>query len=146
MEASAELLTPEQARDLAERFYDAWNRGGAETVAREFWDPDIVLYDDPMLPDAGVVRGREKAIERLASFFEAFGDLKFTVLEALPFPGGALAGVRLESTGPSSGVPIEGVLYHVGRLRSGRFIEVRTYRHRDQALLAAGLTSAAPQG
>ena len=141
MTRDTDLLTAEEAWDLAQRLYGAWNEGGAEAVASGFWDPEIVFSDDPSFPDAQVMRGRDAVVMRLDAFMEGLGDFKFTVLEALPFPGGALAGVRIDSTGPSSGIPIQTVVYHVGRLRSGRFVEVRTFRQRDEALAAAGLTS-----
>jgi SnoaL-like domain len=132
-------MSAEEACALADRLYATWNQSGAEAVTREFYDPEIVFIDDPSFPGAGVVRGRDRVSAHLVSFMEGLGDFKITVLEALPFPGGALAGVRINSTGPASGAPIETVLYHVGRLRSGRFVEVRTFRQRSEALAAAGL-------
>ena len=139
-----ELLTPEAARDFAERVYGLWNEGGAEAVAREYWHPDVVFRDDPAWPDSSVVHGREATVARLDSLTEGLGDFKCYVVEALPFPGGALAGVRFRSIGPSSGAPTEMVIYHVGWLRGGLFTEVRSFLQRDDALAAAGLQETSP--
>jgi hypothetical protein len=139
-----ELLSPEAARDLAERIYGLWNEGGAEAVAREFWHPEVVFRDDPAWPDSSVVHGREATVARLDSLTEGLGDFKCYVVEALPFPGGALAGVRFRSIGPSSGVATEMVIYHVGWLRGGLFTEVRSFLRRDDALAAAGLQPTSP--
>ena len=139
-----ELLTPEAARDFAERVYGLWNEGGAEAVAREYWHPDVVFRDDPAWPDSSVVHGREATVARLDSLTEGLGDFKCYVVEALPFPGGALAGVRFRSIGPSSGVATEMVIYHVGWLRGGLFTEVRSFLQRDDALAAAGLQETSP--
>ncbi len=90
-----DTLTPEAAWDLAERLYGAWNTGGPQAVAREFWDEDLVLHDDPSFPGARVVRGREAVVKHMDGVLEGLGDFKMTVLEALPFSGGAFAGVRI---------------------------------------------------
>jgi SnoaL-like domain len=138
------MLSREAARDLAERVYCAWNEGGAETVAREFWHPDVIFRDDPAWPDSSVVRGRDATVARLDSITEGLGDFKCYVVEALPFPGGALAGVRFQSVGPSSGAATQMVIYHVGWLRDGLFTEVRSFLRRDDALAAAGLEPTPP--
>jgi hypothetical protein len=138
-----ELLSPEAARDLAERIYGLWNEGGAEAVAREFWHPDVVFHDDPAWPDSSVVHGSDAVVARLDSITEGLGDFKCFVVEALPFPGGALAAVRFRAVGPSSGAPTEMVIYHVGWLHAGRFTEVRSFLQRNDALAAAGLQAAA---
>jgi hypothetical protein len=138
VDSDADLLTLEAATDIAERLYGTWNEEGPEGLAREFWEEDLVWHDDPSWPDARVVRGRKAVAEHLNEVMEGLGDFKMSVLEVLPFRG-AVAGVRVTSTGVGSGVPIEGVIYHVARLRGGRFTEVKSFLKRDDALAAAGL-------
>jgi ketosteroid isomerase-like protein len=128
--------------DLTERWrrgFEAWQEGTFEGAAEAAWHPDIVLYDIPELPDAGVHRGRQAALRRFAQYTEPLGRFRLELEELIEGPDAIM--IEASMTGMSAGaaVPFEGQIFYVIRLEADSVIEMRMFTVRDAALEAAGI-------
>jgi ketosteroid isomerase-like protein len=137
------------ARDLAEGFYDAFNRGDLD-AAREYFSDDVENWDP-----SGTLRGWESFRQYIGVFKEASPDSKLNVktwidggdvvamegtftgtfTNPLPTPGGELK---------PTGEPFEVLFVEVNEARGGRITSHRVYY--DQMAFLAALGAMPPQG
>jgi ketosteroid isomerase-like protein len=85
-------------------------------------------------------RGVPLAFAFINQVQSALDDVVWEPLEFIEAPGNrVLAQVRQSGRDPQSGVPVEVQLFHVATLRDGRVRKLEFFRHRAEALDAAGL-------
>jgi len=75
----------------------------------------------------------------LASWLEAYPDLKIEILEAVGNGDQVFLWVPFSGHGAASGIPIDMELAHLYTLRDGKAARVVEYMDRNEALEAAGL-------
>ena len=85
-----------------------------------------------------------RGVPEMVGFFEqlrgALADLAWEPLEFIEAPGDrVLTLTRQSGRGRESGVPIEVHTFHVWTIRDGQVSKMELFRHRDDALEAAGL-------
>ncbi|MEK6252718.1 MAG: nuclear transport factor 2 family protein [Actinomycetota bacterium] len=99
-------------------------------------------HDDRMMPDAPQhLRGAQKAIEYWAQYRIAWVDLTTEPLEFIEAPDDrVLTLTRQSGRGRDSGLPIEIHYFNVFSIRDGKVWKVELFRHRAEALEAAGLS------
>ncbi len=125
-------------REVALRFYDAWNRDGVAGV-RALYHPQIEWHDPPELPDAAVHRGSEAVARAAQGYVDAVGHYRQEVVEMLDAPGAVVAVLRLRGAGSSSAAAFEGIVVQVLEAQDGLVRRARHFLDRDAALRAAGL-------
>jgi ketosteroid isomerase-like protein len=113
-----------------------------EALAERF-DPQIEMIwrDQQTYPDFPQhLRGRAEVIAFLEQYRERWIDLVPEPLEAIEVPDGrVVALVRMSGRGRQSGVPIAFHFFEMCTIRDGKMRKIEYFRHRADALQAAGL-------
>ena len=85
-------------------------------------------------------RGIDAIRQQLASWHEAYPDLRVEILDARANGDQVFLWVRFVGHGATSGIPIEMELAHLYTMRDGKAAKMVEYMDRDEALEAAGLS------
>ena len=113
-----------------------------EALAERF-DPQIemIWQDRQTYPDFPQhLRGLAEVITFLEQYRERWIDLVYESLEVIEVPDGrVVALIRQSARGPQSGVPIAFPFFEVCTIRDGKMRKIEYFRHRPDALQAAGL-------
>jgi ketosteroid isomerase-like protein len=140
-------MSQEDKNELARRWRDAFNafmRGesSAEIYAEQF-DPQIEVrwHDRRTYPDAPQqVRGLAEVIAFTEQYRSTWDHLALEVLEFVEAPDDQiLVFVRQTGQGRESGVPIVLHFFELLTIRDGKLAKMEFFRHRANALEAAGL-------
>jgi hypothetical protein len=121
-------------RARAEAFYAAYNRRD--------WDAWLAAADPEMdwnpVEEGGSFSGRESLVTLAENWLSAWESWEWEPEEMLIAPSGEEMFVAARCSGRNKGsdVLVEGYLFHVARLRDGRFWRVREFTERDEALVA----------
>ena len=123
---------------------NAFMRGELSNEAyAEHLDPQIELLwpDRQMYPDFPQhLRGLAECIAFAEQYRDGWIDLVREVLEVIEVPDGrVLALVRQSGRGRQSGVPIVIHFFELSTIRDGKVRKMEHFRHRADALQAAGL-------
>ena len=119
---------------------DSLNRGDVAAFVEAF-DPEGEVVDPPDMPGATSHRGHE-GIRRFAESFTKFWAEWRTEAEEVTAVGDnrVFAQGQALGRGRASGVEVVRPFYVVANVENGRFVEVRFYGNRAEALEAAGLS------
>ena len=136
-----------QNADTIRQWFDAFNgfmRGELSSDAyAERFDPQIELLwrDRQTYPDfPQQLRGVRECITFSEQYRDGWIDLVQEPLELSEAPGGrVLALVRQSGRGRQSGVPIVIHFFELCTIRNGKVRKIEYFRHRADALQAAGL-------
>jgi uncharacterized protein len=123
--------------ELVRRQHQAFNRGDVAGIL-ELLDADIEWWDRDDDPGACVHRGHEGVAEMLAEL-DDLADLRVEAKDVFDAGDYVVVPVRLTGRGRTSGVSFEEDEVHLYKVRDGKITELREYRHRNDALKAAGL-------
>jgi SnoaL-like domain len=144
----------EENVEIARKLADLWNTfmqaelspaEAAEAAAQlvQLFDPQVeqIWHDRRTMPDQPQ---RLRGVAELLRFWEqmrgAWLELKLEPLELIEAPDGrVLTLIRQSAQGRESGVPIVFHSFLVLTIRRGRMRKVELFRHRAEALEAAGL-------
>jgi ketosteroid isomerase-like protein len=142
----------EENVEVVRQAYDALNaalRGeiaeeNAAQVAQRFFDPQYE-QDWPLGQEWPDQPPHFRGIPEMLSFIEqvrsAWVDLAFEPLEFIEAPGDrVLTPVRQTGRGRESGIPIVIHFFQLYTIRDGRLSKAEFFRHRADALKAAGLS------
>jgi ketosteroid isomerase-like protein len=119
--------------------YDAFNQRDLEAILT-YLDPNIEWWPaaDELIIEP--YRGHDGYRRLFAEVLEVSPDIQSEIEELFVVGDQVVACLRYWGRGRESGAPVELRETHVARLRAGKFVEVREYRERDQALEAVGLS------
>jgi ketosteroid isomerase-like protein len=129
---------PKENVEIVLEAYARFNTGDTEPPT-EYWHEDaeyVVSRDDP---DAQTHRGLEAVRRQVASWVDAYPDLRVEPLEAKENRDKVFLWVRFVGHGAASGLPIDMELAHVCTIRDGKTLRVEEYNDRAEALEAVGL-------
>ena len=124
--------------------FNAFMRGAlsADTYAARF-DPqvDLVWRDRQTYPDFPQrISGVGELMAFIEQYREGWVDMVAELLELIEAPGGrVLTLVRQRGLGRESGVPIVIHFFMLHTIRDGKVRKIEYFRHRADALKAAGL-------
>jgi uncharacterized protein len=118
------------------RGYEAFNRGDYEQVLT-LVDPDVGARERTESPDPREFHGRAQMLDALKSLREEFDDYRMEPVEFLEGDNYLIVIIRQSGRGRLSGVPVEGDLAHLWRLRDGRGVSLRAFSTKEEALEAA---------
>jgi ketosteroid isomerase-like protein len=138
----------EENVELARRTGDSFNafmQGELSSEAfAEIFDPQIELHwhDQRTYPDTPQqLRGVPEVIEFTEQYRNAWEDLAQEPLEFIEAPDDrVLVSIQQSGRGRESGVPIVVHFFEVCTIRDGRVRQIEYFRHRADALEAAGLS------
>jgi ketosteroid isomerase-like protein len=135
-----------QNADAIRRGVDAFNAFMRGELSNEAWaerfDPQIeLLWPDQTYPDFPQhLRGVAEIIAHTEQLRDGWIDLVYELLEVIEVPDGrVLALVRHSGRGRQSGVPIVIHFFELCSIRGGKMRRIEYFRHRADALQAAGL-------
>jgi len=138
----------EENVEIVRRSFEANNafmRGDLSSKAfAQMFDPQIELHwhDQRTYPDTPQhLRGASEVIVFVEKFRDDWIDVVQEPLELIEAPGGRVLGfTRQSGRGRQSGVPIDIHFYEVWTIRDGNVRRLEYFRHRAEALEAAGLS------
>ncbi len=137
----------EENVEVVHRTFDAFNAFmrndlSSEAYAESF-DPQVELHwgDQRIYPDAPQhLRGVAEIVAFTEQYRDGWAELAEEAVEIIEAPGGrVLALVRQSGRGRESGVPIVIHFFGVWTIRDGQIRQIEYFRHRAEALEAAGL-------
>jgi ketosteroid isomerase-like protein len=142
----------EENVELVRQAFDALNAGlrgeiaeeNAVQVGQRFFDTEFE-YDWPLDREWPDQPQHFRGLPELLSFIEqlrsAWIDLVFEPLDFIDTPGDrVLTPIRQSGRGRESGVPIVIHFFHLWTIRDGKVHKLEFFRHRADALEAAGLS------
>jgi ketosteroid isomerase-like protein len=118
------------------RGYEAFNRGDFEQVVAQV-DPEVGARERADSPDPREFHGRTQMLEALEALKEEFDDYRMEPVEFIEEEDYLIVVIRQSGRGRLSGVPVEGDLAHLWRLRDGRAVSLRAFSTKQEALEAA---------
>ena len=124
--------------ELVRAAYDAWNAGDLD-AALELSHPAIEVVQDPQIPGAVCVTGREAFGRWLASFYETWESFEVTPTEIRQVGDRVVVLAHVRARGKTTSVPVETDTAHVLTLREGLAIRWESYADPGEALSALGL-------
>ena len=116
-------------------------RRGDLAAAAALLDPDVTWHG---LREDWVCRGRDEVVE---TFRSGLGEHR--EIDAIELTGEGdhvVVGLRGPSLTEVGGEPLDGQIFNVFTLRDGRIVSIADYRHRHEALAAAGVSESAAWG
>ena len=119
--------------ELVSAAYAAWNAGDLNS-ALELADADIEVVQDPQIPGAVTVAGREAFGRCLSSFFETWESFEITPTTIRQVGNRVLVIAHVNARGKTTQVPVETDTAHVLTLRDGRAIRWESYADPAEAL------------
>jgi ketosteroid isomerase-like protein len=137
----------EENVEIVRKAFDAFNAFGrgeltAEDVA-EVVDPQIEFdwHDERTMPDLPQhLRGTSEILEFAEQMRSAWAEVTLEPLEFIEAPDGRVLTLsRQRSRGRESGVPVVNHVFHLWTIRDGKVRRIELFRHRADALEAAGL-------
>jgi ketosteroid isomerase-like protein len=141
-------MSPETVEELARRWCDAFNALMRDELSSQAYaehhDPQIEVrwHDQRTYPDARQhLRGLPEVIEFTEQYRSTWDDLAVEPLEFIEAPDDrVLVFIRQSGRGRESGVPIVVHFFQVFTIRDGKVRKLEFFRHRANALEAAGLS------
>ena len=135
---------PRADRDPVARLrdaYRAWNEEGLDTVARDFWHPDLELVVPPgweVLLGTEHAAGRDEVVATYRTAMAAIQDANVEVTDIDEVGGEYVCTIRFRGRGQSSGVDVESLqMFQVVRMQDGLVRRIRWFADADAAHAAA---------
>jgi ketosteroid isomerase-like protein len=115
----------------------AYQRGDNETL-RELMHPEIEIYSEPGMINAGTYSGFDGYRRWASQWEEAWDEIRYEPLEIIDISDTLLvARVRVVGRGAGSGIEIDREFGYLYELRDGRGTRFHVYVNADRAVEAA---------
>ena len=117
--------------------YAAFDQGDLTGVLDRF-DPAVISYTAPPLPDPTEHQGHEGFLKWVENWTGAFDDFSIHVKDHIDAGEKVILCVVQRATGAASGVPVEQTFWLLHVLRGGKITRIGIHASEAQALEAAG--------
>jgi ketosteroid isomerase-like protein len=124
--------------EIVRRMLEAWAAGDAEESLSHY-DPNVV-WDNRIRPDALVAHGIEEMLSALRSWIGTFSSYSLSYAEFIDAGNDVIAVASQRGTGRASGIEVEETFAMVYTLRDGKIVVQTSYKNREEALRAVGLS------
>src|SRR5688572_14495391 len=114
-------------------------RAGETAAIAELLDPDVVWHG---VSTELVCVGRDEVVDALGEQLPL--RIEVDAFEFIAAPGHVVVGTRSNDLPEPPGVDLDGQIYTVFERRDRRFVAIREFARRDDALKAAGLEGVTP--
>lgn len=126
------------ATELIRAAFEAFNRGDMEAVLA-FLDPEVEVFADEVVGNAGTYRGRDGFLEWNREWMEAWDDFRVELGELEDLDGeNVLIQVTQVGRGKDSGIEIAQEFVYLFQVLDGHVVRLHLYSDRESALAAAG--------
>jgi ketosteroid isomerase-like protein len=116
---------------------------GDEKTLRELMDPDIEIYSEPGMVNAGTFKGFDGWRQWASQWEEAWESITYEALEIIEVDDSTLvAPVRVVGKGVGSGLEIDRVFHYLYEIRNGKGVRFHVYLSEEHALEAAAKLAA----
>jgi len=112
--------------ELVRAAYAAWNAGELD-AALEIADPDIEVVQDPQIPGAVAVTGKEAFERWLASFDETWESFQITPSQIRQVGERIVVVAHVDARSKTMSVPVDTDTAHVLTMRNGRAVRWESY-------------------
>jgi ketosteroid isomerase-like protein len=139
-------MAPPGRMQLVRRGFEVYNESGPSAfldylVAAELMHPDFLFFIQEDLPNGGEWRGVDGFGRMAASWLEAWEEFEVQPRDVAEVSEDRiLVTVRQRAVARGSGLEIDGEFFYVFAFGDGRLEQIRLYRDRGAAELAAGGT------
>jgi ketosteroid isomerase-like protein len=132
----------ELVRRVSEALNEAIANDDPTPVLRDFLDPDIYWRAaEGAIDDVGGMRGHDAIRRYIEDWTDDFDNLTLTPHELVEVDDERVMGAqRLSGRAKHTGIETDVIFFVIYTIRKGRFVEVREYVTREEALEAAGLS------
>jgi ketosteroid isomerase-like protein len=132
----------ELVRRASEAITQALATDDLTPVLRDFIDPDIDWRAaEGAIDDVGGMRGHNAVRRYIKDWSDLFDNLTLAPQEFVEVDDArVMAGQRLSGRAKHTGIETELTFFVIYTIREGRFVRVREYATREEALEAAGLS------
>jgi ketosteroid isomerase-like protein len=129
-------------RRVSEALNEAIANDDPTPVLRDFLDPDIYWRAaEGAIDDVGGMRGHDAIRRYIEDWTDDFDNLTLTPHELVEVDDERVMGAqRLSGRAKHTGIETDVIFFVIYTIRKGRFVEVREYVTREEALEAAGLS------
>ena len=130
----------EENVEIVRRMYDAW-QGADYEAALAYFDPEVEWSEPPDNPGARTWHGHEGVNGALVTWVGAWESFRHELRELIDCGDDrVLLAAWQTGRGKGSGVEISEENFSVYTVRDGKIVSQRMFRHRAEALKAAGLS------
>jgi ketosteroid isomerase-like protein len=126
---------------LAAENWDAGKAGEREWAGNPIWDmldPELVIDENALFPDADRYHGHAGLVRWWSGFFEIYDEVKMEPRELIPVGDRVLVLVH-QLLRSRMGVELEQDVAHVWTLRDGKVVHLTGYSDVSEAFEAVGL-------
>jgi ketosteroid isomerase-like protein len=121
--------------DLLVRAYEAWNRRDFDALLL-LVQPGVVLVQDPAIPGAETVEGRDELQRWLRAFSDTWEEFSLTPEKVADSEDEVAVVVRVEAKGRGSGVELDARVGHLMTVEGGKVSGLRTFNDAEQVFAA----------
>jgi ketosteroid isomerase-like protein len=125
--------------ELLMHAYEAWNRRDFDALM-SLVHPGVVLVQDPVIPGAETVEGRDRLQNWLRAFSDTWEEFRLTPEDVADSEDAVAVVVRVEAKGRGSGLRLDARVGHLMTVKSGKVFGWRTFNDAEQAFAALGNT------
>jgi len=129
----------EQNLETIRGIYSRWAEGDF-SAGPEHFDPNLVFIMRPEFPDSGTYLGPEQVAGYMRIFLEPWEWITIEATEIIQAGDSVIAAVTQRGLGMASRVETDFSYFNVWTFRGPMIIRFETFREREEALAAAGLT------
>jgi uncharacterized protein len=123
--------------ELVRRGFDAYERRDLDAVFA-LLDPEVEIFTDAALVNAGTYRGYEGFLTWVARWNEAWEEFRMRILEIEAVgPDHVVAVVEQYGVGAGSGIEVTGSVAYMWEVHDGLGTRIHLYTEREQAVEAA---------
>ena len=131
------MTEPGAPVELAQRAINAYRAGDVETFLA-LMDPEVEVFNDPEMPNAGTFHGHEGFMHWTMEWLEAWETFELDPIgyEAVGSHH-ALIHMRQHGKGKGSGIDVEMIVWYMAEFREGKGVRMHLYPNHEKALAAA---------
>jgi ketosteroid isomerase-like protein len=130
----------EENVEIVRRAVDAWSRNDPDLLVSYVAANGEADWSESIAPYRGVYRGPDEWRAFFTSRLEAWGNVRWDLLEMLDLgQGSVLSVVRLVGRGRGSGVEVMASAAIIWTVSDGKILRAKLFQSKAEALEAAGL-------
>jgi ketosteroid isomerase-like protein len=132
-------VTSEETAQVVRDAYEAWNRGDLASAVRPT-HADVKFVQDPRIPGAATLSGRDAVRSWLASFSETWEQFQLRLERVESVDNRILVLATIRAKGRLSEIEVEQRIGHLLTVRDGEIVDWQSFAEPHEAVEAAGLS------
>jgi ketosteroid isomerase-like protein len=125
--------------EMIQRAFESYGQGDAATIL-QMTDPEVVVYAQAGLAQAGTYQGRESMAQYMRDWEDAWEEMEYEPEDWLEDDDAVIVIVRYQGRGKGSGIAVDDRFVWRFEISGDRITAWGIYASKDAALEAAGLS------